>query len=146
MFSLNKQIQLKSMNYWEMPINLHYNLNKKLSVFAGAKVAYTNTKSGHRIRISADTSVFFLHEINTQLKYSPTTTQNLNADAIYSSSINALNLQQWDVALLGGVDYALTHKIHLSLRLDHGLVNVSNRPSWAAYNRFFGFHAAYYFR
>ncbi len=132
-----KKILLNNLNYAELPINLTYNFNKKISFSAGIKAAYLLSSN---IGVSADSTVYFL-------------TENLNKINAYSdpsydktARINALGLQNFDVAIMGGINYQITPKIQLNLTYHHGFKNVINRANWAAYNRFLGLNVVYYFK
>jgi Outer membrane protein beta-barrel domain len=130
-----KKIILKQLNYLELPIGVNYNFNKKWAASAGIKMAYLMSPN---VGISADSTVFFLKEAVSN--------KVANYALDQSNSVAALGLQRWDIAAIGGINYNINNKISLSLRYDYGFKNVLNRANWAAYNRFVGFNAVYYFR
>ena len=129
-----KKIILKELNYLELPVGVNYNFNKKWSVLAGIKMAYLMSPN---VGISADSTVFFLKNVSTK---------QANYALDQSNSVAALGLQRWDIGTIGGINYSINNKISLSVRYDYGFKNVLNRANWAAYNRFIGFNAVYYFR
>jgi hypothetical protein len=132
------KIQLKDLNYAEMPINLVYNFNNKLSISGGIKMAYLISQN---VSISADSSSLKAFDFRNDKLISTSS----YADGA-SRSISALGLQRFDAAFIGGINYNLTNKIQLSLRYDYGVKNVLNRQNWTGYNRFLGVNAVYYFR
>jgi hypothetical protein len=127
-----KKILLNQLNYLELPIGFNYAFNKKMSVTMGIKAAYLFSTN---VRISADSSVFFIKDMSQKSSYT--------IDQSTNYSVTQLGLQRWDFAAIGGINYSVAKRLQLGLRYDYGLNSVVKRANWTAYNRFLGFNVVY---
>jgi hypothetical protein len=84
--------------------------------------------------------VFFLQ--NTSNK---SAASNVVYDLNGANSAKVLGLERLDFATIGGINFNPNKRFQVSMRYDYGFKNILNRANWAAYNRFLGLNAVYYF-
>jgi long-subunit fatty acid transport protein len=130
-----KTLILNKLQYIEMPLNLHFNLNKKWSVFGGVKVGYLINE---QVQYQGDTTVFVVL----------TADKKAQADQAFSGTPSAktLRLNKWATALTGGFRYRFNPRISATLRYDFDLNSISQSANNRFNNRYLGLDLSYYFK
>lgn len=139
-FNLTKvgSIELKNMQYAEMPLLINRRVKNRLSVSAGIKMSYLLSKKWSAI----DTSKSNTYVIN----YSNSTKTNGAFNANDPRGTQQLALSSMDFAVLGSIDYRILSELTVSVRYDHGLKNILSNSNTAIFNRYIGFNVHYYFK
>ena len=135
--SKDVEVKLKNIQYLELPILFNRQINSRFSISTGLKMSYLMSQNWRTIDTS-NAHIYVISYGNQSFRDQAYSSSNTNLKSTLKS--NAL-----DFAILGGINYHISHHFDVSLRYDLGLKNIFKQSGASVYNRYLGLNLNYYF-